>query len=44
MFPEYGIFHGLADGGENKENQAVLFVMLGSVLCSISFYLLAESF
>ena len=21
MFPEYGIFHGLADGGENKENQ-----------------------
>lgn len=44
MFPEYGIFHGLADGGENKENQAVLFVMLGSVLCIISFYLLAESF
>ena len=22
MFPEHGIFHGLADGGENKENQA----------------------
>ena len=22
MFPEYGIFHGLADGGVNKENQA----------------------
>ena len=24
MFPEYEIFHGIADGGESKENQAVL--------------------
>lgn len=24
MFPDYEIFHGIADGGESKENQAVL--------------------